>query len=137
MERLPELRPGLDGRRAALLAEVAALDQRVAAMLDPARGRAVLVWHPAWAALANDYGLREVAVEVDGKEPTAADLQRLAREVKARAMPVLLVPAGHLGGGPAAVAERFGIAVREVDPLAADWRRVVLDSASALAEGAR
>jgi zinc transport system substrate-binding protein len=134
---LPAQRPGLAARRQALLAQVAILDAETRAALAPLAGRTVMVWHPAWSALAADYGFRELAVERDGKEPTAADLRRLEGEVTRLGLRHMLLPAGHLGGGPQALVKRLGLEAVEVDPLSGDWRRVVRRSVAAIAGAAR
>lgn len=134
---LPRQRDGLDARRRAVLGEVAALDAEVRAKLAPLGGRTVLVWHPAWAALAADYGFRELAVEVDGKEPSAGRLRTLEREAAQAGMRRLLLPAGHLGGGPAALAARLNLEIVEVDPLGGHWQSVIRRSVAALAESAK
>ena len=134
---LPEQRSGLAERQQALLAQVASLDAETRVALSPLAGRTVLVWHPAWSALADDYGFRELAVERDGKEPTAADLRRLADEVARLGLRHMLLPAGHLGGGPKALAGRLDLGVIEVDPLSGDWRSVVRRSVAAIKEAAQ
>ena len=45
--------------------------------------KAFIVYHPALTYYARDYGIRQEAVETDGKEPSAkrlAELIRMARE---------------------------------------------------------
>lgn len=134
---LPGQRAGLDARRQALLDQVAVLDAETRAALTPVAGRTVLVWHPAWSALAADYGFRELAVERDGKEPTVVYLRGLEREAAQIGIRRLLLPAGHLGGGPKALAARLDLVVVEVDPLLGDWRSVVQRSVAAIVEAAR
>lgn len=134
---MPAQRLGLDARRQVLLDQVAMLDGETRAALAPLAGRTVLVWHPAWSALAADYGVHELAVERDGKEPTASDLQRLERAVATIGIQHMLLPAGHLGGGPTALAKRLRLKLIVVDPLSGTWRSVVQRSVAAIVEAAR
>jgi zinc transport system substrate-binding protein len=72
----------------ALGAELAALDTEVRTALAPLRSRRFVVFHPAWGQFAADYGLEQIAVEQDGKEPTARalaarDLVRALTEAQA------------------------------------------------------
>ena len=42
--------------------------------LAPIRGKSFFVFHPAFGYFADAYGLKQVAVEVEGKKPTAGSL---------------------------------------------------------------
>ncbi len=83
---LSELAPehGDDFQRnlAALEAKLDEVDAAIREKLAPHSGRAMFVFHPAWGYFADEYGLRQVAVELEGKEPSdheLTELQRLAR----------------------------------------------------------
>ena len=41
------------------------------------KGMTLMVFHPAWGYFCRDYGLRQVAVEVEGKEPKPAQMKAL------------------------------------------------------------
>lgn len=59
------------------------LDRRTAGKITRSGVKAFIVYHPALTYYARDYGIRQEAVETDGKEPSAkrlAELIRMARE---------------------------------------------------------
>ena len=41
-----------------------------------------IVYHPALTYYARDYGLRQVAIEADGKEPSAKQLTAVIRQAR-------------------------------------------------------
>lgn len=41
-----------------------------------------IIYHPALTYYARDYGLKQVAIETDGKEPSARQLARLIRQAR-------------------------------------------------------
>lgn len=63
--------------------ELQELDRRTAGKIARSGVKAFIVYHPALTYYARDYGIRQEAVETDGKEPSAkrlAELIRMARE---------------------------------------------------------
>lgn len=62
-----------------LRSELHDLDARTAAKIDSAGVRRFFIYHPALTYFARDYGLDQVAIEADGKEPSARHLARIIR----------------------------------------------------------
>ena len=55
------------------LHDVDAVERRMDDILRPYSGRQLFVFHPSFGYLARRYGLQQVAVEVDGKQPSPAN----------------------------------------------------------------
>jgi zinc transport system substrate-binding protein len=98
--------------------ELDALDARLAAVLAPAKGRTFMVYHPAWGYFADAYGLRQVAVEIEGKEPSARQLVRIIETARREGVKVIFVQPQFSRTGAEAVAEAIGGTVVPLDPLA-------------------
>lgn len=128
---------GTADRLATVLARIDALDAQARTAFSGLRDARVWVWHPAWAALAEDYGFGLISVEHEGREPTARQLEQQRREVADRGFGVLIVPAGHLGDGPRRLAERHGAGVLELNPLDGDWATMIEQTIRVLAAAAR
>lgn len=58
------------------------LDDGVRRKLAPIKGKAFFVYHPAWGYFADEYGLRQVAIEIEGQEPSDAELTQLQRQLR-------------------------------------------------------
>ena len=65
---------------ARLQEQLAALDARTAGKIAASGVRYFIVYHPALTYYARDYGLQQVAIEDDGKEPSARALARLIEQ---------------------------------------------------------
>ncbi len=121
----------------ALAADLEAAGRRVAQILAPHRGRRFYIFHPAWGYFAREAGLEQVAVEVDGKEPTARRLAALvegARSEGARA--VFAQP--HVSTAAArSLAREIGAEVVVIDELAADYLDNLVRAAAAIAAALR
>lgn len=67
---------------ARLQEQLAALDARTAGKIAASGVRYFIVYHPALTYYARDYGLQQVAIEDEGKEPSARTLARLIEQAR-------------------------------------------------------
>lgn len=103
-----------------LAADLRALDGELEQKLAPVRGRAMYVYHPAYGYFCQSYGLRQVAVEVDGREPGARHLRDLIEQAQADRVRAVFVDPGSPGRSARVLAETIGAEVVVLDPLAED-----------------
>ncbi|UCD74353.1 MAG: zinc ABC transporter substrate-binding protein [Phycisphaerales bacterium] len=128
----PDRRADYERNLRQLEAELDELDAVLRAKLEPVRGRMFFVFHPAWGYFADEYGLKQLAVEIEGKEPGDADLTRLQREAREAGARVLFVQRQISARSAEAVAQAIGGRVEVLDPLAADVPANLLRVAEAL-----
>ena len=96
-------------------------------------GKAFLVFHPAWGYFAQEFGLRQIAVEPEGKAPADFELTRLQRQARAEGIRILFAQPQIAGRGARAVAAAIGGRVQPLDPLAPDIPENLLHFAEMLA----
>lgn len=96
------------------------LDAELRRSLMPLQGRTFLIYHPALGYLARQYGLHQLAVEHDGKEPSAAYMQQLANRCRAEGVKVVFVSKEHTGRAARRLAQDIGAKVVEINPLSYD-----------------
>jgi zinc transport system substrate-binding protein len=101
--------------------ELDSVHERVSDILKPIAGRDLFVFHPAYGYFSRRYGLRQLAVESGGKQPTARRLAELTETVRASRTHALFVQPQFAGSGVRAVADAMEIEVVELDPLAPDY----------------
>lgn len=111
------------------------LDARIRDRLKPFAERAFLVFHPAYGYFADEYGLEQVAVEEDGKEPSARRLVELVARAKALGIQRVFVQPQFAVGGAKAVADAIGAKVVPLDPMTVEYVRDLWTMAERLAEG--
>jgi zinc transport system substrate-binding protein len=87
------------------------------------RARAFMVFHPAWGYFALAYGLEQIPVEVEGKEPKPAQLQRLIQEAKERGIKVVFVEPQFSTKSAETIAGALGGQIAFVDPLSPEWSK--------------
>lgn len=101
-------------------AELEALDDELRRRLGALAGGKFYVEHPAWGHLAAEYGLTQVALEEEGKEPRAARLVEAIETARRDGVGVVLVQRGVAERAGRTLADEIGAEVVEVDPLAYD-----------------
>lgn len=101
-------------------------------VLQPLSHRTFVIHHPALGYLARDYGLKQLAVEHDGKEPSAARLRQLAAICRTDSVSVVFIQREHAGRASRRLAEEIGAHVVEINPLGYDWVGCMMQIAKAL-----
>jgi len=134
-EVLPEQREMLAAELAGFRREIDALDAEIRGILAERTGRRFLVFHPAWGRFAGAYGLEQVAIERDGKEPDPHALARHIEQARRARVKVIFVQPQFDPAGAETVAREIGARVEALDPLAYDWAGNLRHVAQALAEG--
>ena len=140
-ELLVALRPGEAGffaaNRQRLVAQLMALDHGLASRFATLSRKTFLVHHPAWGHLAARYGLIQLAIEQEGKEPGPRALADLAAEVRRQGIDTLFVEpqaSEHLAHG---LADTLQLKIVPLDPLAADYPANMRRVADAIVAAAR
>ncbi len=113
--------------------ELVNLDLRIRKTLLPrSRGRSFLVFHPSWGYFARASGLRQVAIEMEGKAPGPRHLEELigfARKNKVRA---IFIQPQFSRKSALIIARAIDARIISADPLAEDWARNLIRVAAAL-----
>lgn len=125
LQALRELQPSnaaaFESNHAAFMTDLDRLDADIKQILGKERDSAFLVFHPAWGYFARQYGLRQIPVEVEGKEPKARDLQGLIDKARAERIRVVFVSPQFSTRTAETIAKAINGQVVPVNPLAADW----------------
>jgi zinc transport system substrate-binding protein len=131
-EQDPAHRGEYERNLAAVQQRLDELERTLAARLAPLKGKAFFVFHPAWGYFADDYGLRQISVEVEGKEPSDQELTQLQRQARQSGVKVVFVQPQFGGRSARAVADAAGARLETADPLPADLPAGLLQLADAL-----
>ena len=80
-----------------------------------------MVYHPAWGYFAWAYGLEQVPIEMEGKNPTPRELQALIGMAKKNGIKVIFVQPQFSIKSANTIAKAIGGQVMFADPLALNW----------------
>lgn len=103
------------------------LDDECRAMCEASKTKAFVVYHPALTYFARAYGMEQIAVETDGKEPSARELARVIDRARAAHVTALLYQSQFPKSVVEVVARDIGVACREIDPMAEDVEGNILE----------
>lgn len=104
-----------------LAQELDELDRELRTLLLGLSDKAFLVFHPAWGYFARAYGLRQVAIEQEGKEPGPRTLASIADMARSQGARVILVQPQMGSRTAEALASAIGARIEVADPLAFDY----------------
>jgi zinc transport system substrate-binding protein len=97
------------------------LDAYVRARCKDLKKREFMVYHPAFGYFAQAYGLKQVPIELEGKEPSAKALAATIDFARSQGIKVIFVQRQFSRRTAEAVAQAIGGKVVAVDPLAEDY----------------
>jgi zinc transport system substrate-binding protein len=80
-----------------------------------------IVFHPSWGYFAHAYGLEQIPIEFEGKDPKPAQLIALIDYAKKNGIKVIFVQPQFSTKSAQIVAREIGGQVVLADPLALDW----------------
>ena len=103
------------------VSKLAALDADLKNTLAGKQGFQFMVFHPSWGYFARSYGLQQVPVEIEGKDPKPAQLKALIEHAKKKHINIIFAQPQFSSRSAKLVAEEIGGQVILVDPLASDW----------------
>ncbi len=106
---------------AAFKADLRELDEEIARTLRPLRGTQILVFHPAYGYFADRYGLEQVPIEFQGREPSPRRLEEIIAFAREREISAIFVQQQFSTRSAEAIAREIGASVVTLDPLARDW----------------
>ena len=110
-------------------AELEALHSELLKRLAPFSGREIFVFHPAFGYFTDAYKLKQVAIEMAGKEPGSKSFAALVSRAKAAGVKTIFAERQFSTKSAEAVASQIGAEVVMLDPLAPDCLRNLRDIA--------
>ena len=91
-----------------------------------------LIYHPALSYFARDYGLTQISIEEDGKEPSPAQLSKLIEQCREKQAKTIFVQQEFDTRNAQLIADELGIPVTPINPLNYNWTEEMLHIASSL-----
>ena len=112
------------------ITEIDLLHARLEHTFSGKKGAAFMVFHPSWGYFAKAYGLKQIPIEVEGKDPKAAQLMEIINYAKEHDIKVIFVQPQFSARSADLVAKEIGGKVVSIDPLAFNWSENLLEVAS-------
>ncbi len=102
-------------------AELEEIHNELSEVLAPYRGETFFVFHPAFGYFADEFGLKQVAIETGGKEPAPSDLEKIIKKALENRVRIIFVQPEFSKKSAEAVAESIGGSVVILNTLDYDY----------------
>ncbi|MDD2510929.1 MAG: zinc ABC transporter substrate-binding protein [Syntrophomonas sp.] len=114
--------------------ELDKLDKDISSSLGKVTGQSFIVYHPAMGYFADDYGLKMIALEEEGKEATVQDFQAVIDQAKKEKIKVVFYQAEMDSKQARTLAQELGGEAQLIAPLAPDYINNLRKTASTFAQ---
>ena len=118
----------------ALLSEIDSVEQEITALLSPVERRGFMIYHPSLTYFAREFGLKQLPIEVEGKEPSPYQLRKLIDTVRSEGVQLIFIQREFDKKQAGSIAKETGCRIVEIAPLAYDWPEQMKHIARSLAQ---
>jgi zinc transport system substrate-binding protein len=120
----PQNRASYETNYKQFVSELLELDLYVSRLFGTGtKSRSFMVFHPAWGYFADAYGLKQMPVEVEGKEPKAKELDEFIKRARELGAKAIFVQPQYSPKTAQTIADAVGGRLVEADDLAPDWEK--------------
>ena len=116
----------------ALVQELDNLDRECEHSISASSTKAFAIYHPALTYYARAYSLEQIAIESEGKEPSAKHIARIIEQSHDKGVRCLLYQVEFPRSTADVVAKDMGIEPKEINPLASNPLQFIKDVTNAI-----
>lgn len=117
----PDKREKYESNYDALCSKILKADNLADSLFSGATGRSFMIYHPNLGYLARDYGLNEIAVEFEGKEPPPSKFRELIDLARSKNIKTIFVQKEYDIRHASTIAREIDASITVIDPLSEDW----------------
>ena len=104
-----------------LEANISALHHELSALFKDKNKRNFITFHPAFSYFSRAYKLTQIAIEVDGKEPSAKQISHILQHIKDKNVRYILVEKQFNKVIAKTIADSVDAQLLQIDPLSLDY----------------
>ena len=121
-EKYPEQKLQFEQNYQALLQKIDSIADRAKQVLDHKKDKIFLIYHPALTYFAADYGMEQISIEDEGKEPNPSHLKAVIDTCRAKGIKIVFIQNQFDVANAKAIAKEIDGEVITIDPLSPDWK---------------
>ena len=126
-EIYPEKKDLFQANLVKLSKDIDSLDSSIKRVVLSAKTKNFIIYHPALSYFARDYGLNQIAIEEEGKNPSAQKLSNLVKQAKLEGLKHVFIQAQFDSHNAEIIAGEIGGEIVAIDPLGYDWLKNMVD----------
>jgi len=109
------------------VAELAKLDATIRESFKGVKkGSVFLAMHPSWQYFAEEYGLKQMVIEIEGREPKPKEMMEIIQTAKEHRIKIIYTPPQTSLRTVETVAKALDARVAVIDHLSEDWEKTLL-----------
>ncbi len=91
------------------------------------KGRSFIIYHPALAYLARDYGMEQIVLEFEGKEPPPAHIKAIIDLAKEKNIGFIFVQKQFSLDNSRSLAKEINAEIIPIDPMDENWKEQMIE----------
>ncbi len=99
--------------------------------IDHLKHREFMVFHPVWGYFADEFKLKQIPIQLEGKNPTPRSLIHLIKYAKNKNIKVIFVQPQFSKKSAEVIAKNIGAKVVVLDPLSENWTKSIKNAVNA------
>jgi zinc transport system substrate-binding protein len=115
-----------------LISKIREVDNKAKDLFSDVPNKCFMIYHPNLAYIARDYGLEEIPVEFEGKEPPPSRMRELIDRARKENLKTIFVQREYDTKNAKAIAGEIGAQIILIDPLSENWQKSITDIINAL-----
>jgi len=119
--RYPEQRPYFEANYNKLIAEINKLEKEIETKLNTLSNRNFMIFHPTLSYYAKQFDLVQIAIELDGKEPTPKQLKESIDLANESGIKTIFIQKEFDANNATVIASELDGKLVQIDPLSEDW----------------
>ena len=132
-QKFPQKEGQFKAHLAQLQKDLVKLDQEIETILSSVSKRSLLVSHPAFSYFCKEYGLQQISIEQDGKDPRPKDLEAILHTAMNQNIQLIIILPQHNNKGALFIAEALKIPVASINPYSSNYFEMMIHLANTIA----
>lgn len=118
-----------------LIKEIDQTEKEVKKLLSTLNSRTFIIYHPALTYFANENNLEQLCIEMDGKDPSPAQLKTLIDTAKEHHTKIVFVQKEFDSRNASLISQETDCKLISINPLSYNWKEGMIQIAKALNNG--
>lgn len=120
--KFPDQREAFEKNYRQFRVEIDSIDQAARRIIPKKENKTFLIYHPALTYFAKDYGMEQISIEDEGKEPNPSHLKAVIDTCRAKGIKIVFIQNQFDVANAKAIAKEIDGEVITIDPLSPDWK---------------
>lgn len=120
-EKYPEQKETFTRNYKLLEQDIDSVARKAGQTLSAKAHKTFLIYHPALTYFAQDYGMEQISIEEEGKEPHPAHLKKIIDEIKEKDIRIIFIQNQFDVNNAKAIGNETGTKIIQIDPLNENW----------------